>query len=63
MNLHLASKIIKNEVYALVVEGFVDIQGLIALHKDDCAKAVYVTWMCASPKKCLHLEMAISSRL
>ena len=32
MNLHLASKIIKNEVYALVVEGSVDIQGLIALH-------------------------------
>ena len=39
-----------NEVYALVVEGSVDIQGLVALHKDDHAKAVYVTWMCSSPE-------------
>ena len=40
----------ENEIYALVVEGSVDIQGLVALHKDDIAKAVYVTWMCASPE-------------
>ena len=39
-----------NEVYALVVQGSVDIQGLVALHKDDNAKAVYVTWMCSSPE-------------
>lgn len=39
-----------NEVYALVVEGSVDIQGLVALHKDENSKTVYVTWMCASPE-------------
>ena len=39
-----------NEVYALVVEGSVDIQGLVALHKDENAHAVYVTWMCSSPE-------------
>ena len=39
-----------NEVYALVVEGSVDIQGLVALHRDDNAKAVYITWMCSSPE-------------
>lgn len=40
----------ENEVYALVVEGTVDIQGLVAIAKDDDANACYISWMCASPE-------------
>lgn len=40
----------ENEIYALVVEGSVDIQGLIAVAPDMATKAVYITWMCASPQ-------------
>ncbi len=40
----------ENEIYALVVEGSVDIQGLVAIAKDDDSKAVYVMWMCSSPE-------------
>lgn len=40
----------ENEVYALVVEGSVDIQGLVAIAKDDEMKAIYIAWMCASPE-------------
>ena len=32
------------EVYALVLEGTNDIQGMVALQRDDCAKAIYVLW-------------------
>lgn len=39
-----------NEVYALVVEGSVDIQGLVALRKDDETKSVYIAWMCTGPE-------------
>ncbi len=31
------------------MEGSVDIQGLVALAKDERMKAVYITWMCTSP--------------
>ncbi len=40
----------ENEIYALVVEGSVDIQGLVAIARDEESKAVYITWMCASPE-------------
>lgn len=39
----------ENEIYALVTEGSVDIQGLIALTPDYSMKAIYIAWMCASP--------------
>ena len=39
----------ENEIYALVVEGSVDIQGLVAVKSDEEMKAVYITWMCSSP--------------
>lgn len=39
----------ENEIYALVVEGSVDIQGLVALARDEAAGATYITWMCSSP--------------
>lgn len=39
----------ENEIYALVVEGSVDIQGLIAIAPDSNVNAAYISWMCASP--------------
>ena len=40
------------EIYALVLKGTVDIQGLIAISPDSEKKAVYINWMCASPENC-----------
>lgn len=40
----------ENEIYALVIKGTVDIQGLIALQGIADYEAVYVTWMCAAPQ-------------
>ena len=37
------------EVYALVLEGTNDIQGMVAIQKDDSAKAIYVLWGCTAP--------------
>lgn len=39
-----------DEVYALVTKGTVDIQGLVALERDDDAKAIYISWMVAAPQ-------------
>lgn len=38
-----------NEIYALVVEGSVDIQGMVAIAPNTDMKAVYISWMCTSP--------------
>lgn len=38
------------EVYALVLEGTVDIQGLVALQPKDELKAMYIAWMCTAPQ-------------
>lgn len=38
------------EVYALVLEGTVDIQGLVALKRNDDLKAMYIAWMCTAPQ-------------
>lgn len=40
----------ENEIYALVVKGTTDVQGLVALQKNDDYKAVYITWMCSAPQ-------------
>lgn len=40
----------ENEIYALVVEGSVDIQGLVAVSKSEDMQAAYVCWMCANPQ-------------
>ena len=37
------------EVYALVLKGTVDVQGLIAIKYDECAKAVHIEWACTAP--------------
>ena len=39
------------EVYALVLEGTVDIQGLVALKRNDELKAMYIAWMCTAPQE------------
>ena len=39
----------EEEIYALVLSGTVDIQGLVALHASENEKAVFVSWMCAAP--------------
>ena len=44
-----ASLVDNAEIYALVVKGTVDIQGLVALQRDSDAKAVYIQWMCSAP--------------
>jgi len=37
------------EVYALVLKGTVDIQGLIAIEYDEEFRAVHMVWACAAP--------------
>ncbi len=37
------------EIYALVLKGTMDIQGLVAVQYDNEAQAVYVLWGCTSP--------------
>jgi len=44
-------KIVDNyEVYALVLEGTVDIQGLVALKCNEELRAMYISWMCSAPQ-------------
>lgn len=38
------------EIYALVLKGTMDIQGMVALRYDSEARAVYVLWGCTSPE-------------
>ena len=45
------SQLTKNsEVYALVIKGTVDIQGLVSLQNNPDAGALYIQWMCTSPQ-------------
>ena len=44
-----ASLLGDNEVYALVIRGTVDIQGLVAVRPDGDAGALYIAWACANP--------------
>ena len=37
------------EIYALVLQGTVDIQGMITLKRDDESKALYMAWASAAP--------------
>ena len=38
------------EIYALVLKGIVDIQGLVAISYDYDARAVYISWGCTAPE-------------
>lgn len=40
----------ENQIYALVLKGTVDIQGLIAVQPIEDYQAVYITWMCTAPE-------------
>lgn len=40
----------EHEIYALVIKGTVDIQGLIALSQNKDFQAVYIAWMCSAPQ-------------
>ena len=40
----------ESEIYALVLEGTVDIQGLVAIARNDDVQALYINWMCACPE-------------
>lgn len=40
----------EHEVFALVIRGTTDVQGLVALQKNDDYQAVYIAWMCAAPQ-------------
>jgi hypothetical protein len=40
----------ETEVYALILKGTMDIQGLIAVQYDNEAKAVYMVWGCTAPQ-------------
>lgn len=40
----------ETEIYALVLKGTVDIQGLIAVRYDEEAKAVNLVWGCTAPQ-------------
>lgn len=39
----------ENEIYALVIKGTTNIQGLIAIKPDYGAQGVYITWMVTNP--------------
>lgn len=39
----------ETEVYALVLKGTYDVQGMIAVRYDDEARAVHVVWGCTAP--------------
>ena len=39
----------ENEIYAIVLKGSVDIQGLVALRPDSNMQAIFITWMVAAP--------------
>ena len=40
----------ENEIYALVIEGSMDIQGLVAVTPNDDMQALYISWMCVNPE-------------
>ena len=40
----------ENEIYALVVQGSVDVQGLVAISPKKNMGAMYITWMCVAPQ-------------
>lgn len=40
----------ENEVFALVVKGTVDIQGLVAVYNFKESGTAFISWMCVSPE-------------
>lgn len=38
------------EIYALVLKGTINVQGLIAIENDNISKAIHVIWACTAPE-------------
>lgn len=47
-----------SEVYALVIKGTVDIQGLVSIQPRAEAGALYVQWMCTAPQNNKQISVA-----
>ena len=45
-----AKQLAENEVYALVLKGTVDIQGLVSVRNDSEMNATFISWMVAAPQ-------------
>lgn len=45
----------KNEVYALVLKGTVDIQGLVSIREEKSYRGVYISWAVAAPHNNIEL--------
>lgn len=45
-----ASLLQDSEVYALVIKGTVDIQGLVSIQHQTESKSTYIQWMCTAPQ-------------
>ncbi len=50
----------ENEIYALVIHGSVNIQGLLAVRPDVSMASAFVTWMCAAPEN--NPEMTLQKK-
>lgn len=46
----------ENEIYAIVIKGTVDIQGLVAIRADENMQAVFISWMVAAPHNNLQIS-------
>ncbi len=44
------------KIYALVLKGTIDIQGMIAVTEDRAAQGVYINWACASPENDIYFN-------
>lgn len=45
-----AKQLDEHEVFALVIKGTMDVQGLVSVRHNEEAKATYASWMCANPE-------------
>lgn len=45
----------QNEVYALVIKGTVDIQGLVSVRNDKEMQTTYISWMVTAPQNNLQI--------
>jgi hypothetical protein len=50
-----SNEVEQNEVYALVIKGTVDIQGLVSVRNDINMRTAYISWMVAAPQNNLQV--------
>ena len=51
-----------NEVYALVIKGTVDIQGLVSVRLDDISQETFISWGCVNPESNKVIKDSIKYR-